>query len=679
MSQNIILNNLNSDAFMRASNINTRLSLLGRELYDNIENLILDENILGKAFNKRNLDKKTIYSSNKYKLNLDELNSDFATVDNVLIEEKHKEILFKGDDNNDNNNIYEEEKNEEIKVIKKEEKKRINADEFFGEIEKNLENNNDTDFYKIVNDNEDNLDNNNKDNNNKDKNNNDDKNNNNKINITVSRPSTLVQDLLFYKKAKKEKRKYEEMGDIFEILSDEEKDKEDEIKSKELQEKEKLEKEKKEKEKQEEEKKKEILKAEHNPIDIIEEAEKYYNLTNESKEDLYPLNTYQLNHGLCLDFLKKIDFKIKSINLDEKNIDNNIEITSLGSDNNNVLYICFNNGKIIKTNSTGELLIQNENYKESISCINAYDMIIVSGDDNGNVVIWNNNNFVYCLNNINGNNDKLICVKIVEYLNNKIKFFISDEKGNFNFIKVNLKKIEEYKIQELEYEYTPVYNILLFPNDPSFIKKDKQSITLILSSPQNIGIYRFNFETKALEKLKVFEYIYGEKGRFQFDISSGWGYPPVSDLKGGGGKSGLDLPVANYRGSISNNIVIGSNDEETSMIVVSYGNVVQLFGFRVSEKGETYFKPIGFIINNRPVLRVCFITNSMIILLSDNFNIKLVNTYDFIPKNYNQKTDTKETKDFLISYEIFNINNNSGIKDDLINFKRNKKVFIIIN
>ena len=78
-NKNDLYNNLGSDAFLRAT-MKTRLSLLGKELYDNIENLILDENILSNAFKKRNLDKKTIYSSNKFKLNLDELNSKFNII-----------------------------------------------------------------------------------------------------------------------------------------------------------------------------------------------------------------------------------------------------------------------------------------------------------------------------------------------------------------------------------------------------------------------------------------------------------------------------------------------------------------------------------------------------------------------------------------------------------------------
>ena len=133
---NSIYSNLDSDAFLKGTSVNSRLSLLGKELYDNIENLILDENILGKAFNKRNLDKKTIYSAYKFKLNLDELNSDSASVENVLIEEKNREILFKGEEDEEEKEKIEEEEKKEVKV-----EKRMNEEELFGDIEKNIDEN----------------------------------------------------------------------------------------------------------------------------------------------------------------------------------------------------------------------------------------------------------------------------------------------------------------------------------------------------------------------------------------------------------------------------------------------------------------------------------------------------------------------------------------------------------
>ena len=669
-NKNDLYNNLGSDAFLRAT-MKTRLSLLGKELYDNIENLILDENILSNAFKKRNLDKKTIYSSNKFKLNLDELNSDSASVENVLIEEKHREILFKGEEDDDNE---ENEKKEEIIVEKKKEKEDFK--DIFGDMDnmENIENKtqkqneknkndntNDTLYYKMVEDNEDNLD----------------KNKNVKPILESSRTSTLVQDISDYnqeyginaflendlnRKYNQKNIKNSGVDELFDdLFSEDEKDKEEINKEKNaIEDKEKLEKEKIEQEKLDQEKKKDILKGEYYPIDIIEEAEKYYNLSNESKEDLYPLNTYQTNHGLCIDFLKYQDPNIQTKIEDD--------ITVIGTDNENYLYICTNKGKIIKKKNRTEFLLQKDTYNDSISCIDVIDSFIVTGDENGNIAIWINNNFNQVLTNVNDN--KIICIKIIEIINSKLKLLYSDIKGNFYFMKVHANKNDDFKIEELEYEFSPIYNILLYPNNSSFIKREKQNVTMILVSPQNLGIFRLNLEKKVLEKLKVIEYLYGEKGKFHFDVSSGLGFPPISDLEE---ERPSTESSATYRtSSIATNIVIGKEEEEISMISVSYGNVLQLLGFRVSDKNEIYYKDIGFIVNDRPIVRNCFLANSMIAFMTDNFNIKIINTYDFVPKTYNPQTDINVTKNFLISYESMDISG-AGLKGDLIDFAVNNK------
>ena len=104
------VNNLTSDAFLKAPTINTRLSLLGRELNDNIDNLVINEKTLGQVFKKDNIKNKTIYTSNKFKINYDDLISDILQSDNILIEEKNRTILFKGEDDDEQLRMIEEEK-----------------------------------------------------------------------------------------------------------------------------------------------------------------------------------------------------------------------------------------------------------------------------------------------------------------------------------------------------------------------------------------------------------------------------------------------------------------------------------------------------------------------------------------------------------------------------------------
>ena len=156
--------------------INSRLSLLGKELYENMENLILGENILGNYFQKRNLDKKTIYSSNKLKLNIDELNSDSTSVEKIFIEEKNKFILFKGTDqeqNQQNENQGETPETQGETIIEKNED---DFDALFDAVEQGV----DADIEKKCKANNDNNDNNG---NNNDINNNKNEINNNKNEI----------------------------------------------------------------------------------------------------------------------------------------------------------------------------------------------------------------------------------------------------------------------------------------------------------------------------------------------------------------------------------------------------------------------------------------------------------------------------------------------------------------
>ena len=111
-------------------------------------------------------------------------------------------------------------------------------------------------------------------------------------------------------------------------------------------------------------------------------------------------------------------------------------------------------------------------------------------------------------------------------------------------------------------------------------------------------------------------YLHGERGKYFFDASIGFGFPPVPDLK-----------KEKFGSEPSKNAILENNVEETSLIAISYGIVIKLYEFNSSINDEKDIKDIGFIVNDRPILRNNFITNSMIFLVNDNFDIKLINTY----------------------------------------------------
>ena len=643
------INNLNSDAFLRASTINTRLSLLGRELNENIDNLVLDEVTLGQVFKKQNLNNKTIYSSNKYKINFDNLVSDEISSNDILLEEKQKTILFKGQDENEQLTIIEEVK-EDVKNNKK--KNQINIyEDVTNDIEKKEQIKTvggTTLFDEIYQE---------KPNSKEEKSNLNDENNNVNIsdNNKFMRASTLFQNIFDFNQElkeindieienlnKKQQKKNNDLrvSNIFSNLIPEEKktnkNKEEDLKT--------INENKKDEEIlekiEEEDKKKDVLKKEYYPIDVIEEAEKYYNLSNESDEDLYPLNTYTMNNGLSIDFINYTEIKL--------NTQASSPITAMGLDDKNNVYLCTKNGKIIKKEKEKEKIISNEKYNKNITCVDIFENIIATGDETGNIILWIDNTINQALVNLT-NKNKILYIKIIE-VNSKIILIFSDDQGNLYLINVNPSKIGEFtKMPLLNNKDMPIYNMIIFPNSKLDIKNEKKYIFIIFVTSQTLELYKLNLKEIDMNKLGMLNYFYGEKGKHQFDISLGYGFPPVSDLKNNVGS------ISARSGSISDNIIIGDDEEKNRMLAVSYGNLIQLYGVRVSENDGIIYKPIGFFLTEKPIIRLFFICNSMLALITDNFYVKLINTYDFIPRIYNPKKDLLPTKNCLISYELLNI------------------------
>ena len=696
------VNAINSDAFLRASTFKTRLSLLGRELNDNIENLVINEKTLGQVFSKQESKNKTIYSSGKYSINFDNLISDSISCDDILIEERQKEILYKGDDGEENLKVIEEEK-EQLNEVEEKKKEKILFDEIENDINKvdkeDVKKNDETDmiFNKIL------LEDKEENNIDKNENNNDGDtipNASENKEIQPMRLSNIFQDVMDYKQEteiqeinnnflkelnakkfihqnndfnKKDENKMH-MSAIFNNILDTPEEKKKKIEEKKSEQNENLnpnskidEKNEIEEEKEDEENKKnKVLKEEYYPIDVIEEAEKYYNLSNDSKEDLYPLNTYQSNNGLIINFINSTDIKIKT--------DNSNTFTVIGVNEEGNMYLCTDNGKIIKkTNDNKEVFIFSSKYRENISCMDIVENTIVTGDTTGNVLIWIDDKINQAVININDKYE-ILCIKLLEVIKgNKLIIVCSDILGDLYYLNASPNKIGECEKNKLKLENfvnMPIYNIISYPNKISDITREKQYILLILASSQKFGIYKLSLESLEIEKIMFFDYFYGEKGKFQFDVSIGCGFPPVKDLKN---KNGSRSFAAERAGSISNSISLGDNDEENSIIAISYGALIKIYGFRLSETSGSMPEFIGYYINERPIVRMFFIFNSMLALITDNLNIKLINTYDFIPKKYEPSKDNKPTKNCFISYELFDIHK-YGIQGEEIENVIEKKI-----
>ena len=671
------INFLSNDAFLRASTANKRLSLLGHEFNNNIDNIIINEKTgetLGKIFKKQSEKVKTIYSSSKYKLNKEYLLSDSLedfTTDSILIEEKKEKdnIIFKGID-------YKEQLKTEIedKINVTEENKSNNKNmigDFLESLDTNEQkpNNQLDDLFGLLDENEDDLL---------------DKKKERKTRETRGtrgtritnnetnefRVSTLFSDICDFNKQDNtiNKRRFKDtifnFNDLGTIDEMEEQNNENN--------EEKINENKDENIEEENDKKKEILKEEYYPIDVIEEAEKNYNINIDSKEDLYPLNTYQKKNGLVIDFIKLTDIDINSQeinNLSAIGIDRGMDQSNRNIYN---IYTSSKFGRIFKISNNNEITILKEKHESRIICIDIFENKLIAGDDCGNIIIWINNDKKNVFTNLN-DQQKILCVKIVEVRDNKLFAFFSDIKGDLYLIKINLEKLVIYKKNRiLSLKDQPIYNILFLPNKKSELKVKKSSVYLFLVTFQNIFIYRFYFKNIDINHLKTFEYFYGEKGKFQFDISIGLGFLPIEELN----KDKIDScnVAAASRGLISDNIIIDNNKYANLCLAVSYGKVIQLFSLNEKKNNEYSYKNIGYFINDNPILRISFIFNSIIAIMTDNFKIKLINTYDFVYQTFDFKTEIKPTKNCLISYKELDVSKCDIVGEEIeISLENNTK------
>lgn len=637
------IDSLSNDALLRASTDNKRLSLLNREFNENINNFILNNKTgetIANILNKKKERINTIYSSSKYKLNMENLLSDSLEdfkVDSLLIEEKKGNIIFQGADYKEKLKENEEKKNNIIEEEKKNKNDTLN--ELFDSLDGNEKKVNSQleEIYGILDETNDVC----LDTKNKGTETREERVVNNEANSF--RVSTLINDICDFNKHDTNKNKMKVKYTIFNVLDtiDELEEQNNEDKPKENVD---------ENIEDENDNKKEVLKEEYYPIDVIEEAEKNYKIKIDSKEDLYPLNTYQKkNNDFIIDFMKSTEINIvsKEINyLSTIGIDR-----GMGQYKINV-YTSSKQGKIFKI-SNNEKASLKDKHDLRIICLDIFDSKVVAGDEGGNLILWVNNNIYKVFSNLN-DSQKILCVKIVEARNNKLIVFFSDIKGDLYLVKINLEKYILYKTEKiLSLKNQPIYNILFLPNEKADVKEKKKSVFLFLASFQNVLLYRFSFKNIEIEELIELNYFYGEKGKFQFDISIGFGFPSITDLNND--KRIAPSCAAASRGSITDSIVINDNEDTNLCLAVSYGNVIQLFKLNIKDNKKIYYRIIGYFINDNPILRISFVFNSIIAIMTDNFNIKLINTYDFVPQVFNNKVELKPTKSCLISYKTLDI------------------------
>ena len=445
------------------------------------------------------------------------------------------------------------------------------------------------------------------------------------------------------------------------------------------------------------------------PIDMINKIEnEYEDLTiNKIKKDtqnidLYPLDTYikenELNVKMFQNDIKSIQYDYIKQNMDIKEIikeEKKDIFTVMTVDKPNqepglfspiFLYICTSKGKIIKillNNKSEEKEIEKSiinSQEDAINCIEVYDKYMVTGHGNGTILIWEDLKIIEKFKNEKVAT-KILYLKLIKLTLKKIELLFSDTVGNVYYLKRAKGLISSSTTTELIYtnEY-PIYKISIFSNERDLKIMKKKKIVITLTSCKGVSILKIRPKPEKQDDIKTYiktniSLPYGKIGEEIFDCDLGFGFPPMSD------KIQRKSLRTSMRESMSDSIIVGQNDLENSMFIVSFGKVIQLFDIKLKKSNKLYMCAIGHYINDKSIIKVSFLTNSFIAIITNDYCLKIVNTFDFEKDGFTVLHEPN--KNGLVSYEIENLNNlkiirqnNVGIIDNVSKTIKNYYIYL---
>ena len=429
-------------------------------------------------------------------------------------------------------------------------------------------------------------------------------------------------------------------------------------------------------ENKDEPKKENILKQyeDLNPIDLVDTLERYYHtfLPSSDKDSLHILSSYKSKTNVKFQLLffdnkenltKTIKEKIKNITCLKIREDKLI----VGDKDGPVTIYSIEKGDELCT-----LIPKEKNmdfYPTSIDTAPNLDYIVV-GYSNGYISLFEGHKyqFIYTIKNIQ--KSKIIVVQFSSLSEKKyFEFLSTDENGQLLKISLTLKLLSKSVEESLIYkDSVPTYAMTQFRP-----LRDKH---IILGAFGNINKIRIYILRPAL--LSFFEidkpgYI-PDDNKIVPDISFGWGCPPLE----------FNDPIENQG--------IEQIRENTIILAVTWNNVINLYSMKII--GEDIVLngdgPISYFVNDTPIVRLGFVSPSIIYFFNEVGMIKIMNTAfttygEYNPKNkecniYNKTALVEEGKivnEFLINIDVSNdINIKKNCYRYFIN-NMNKRIFLL--
>lgn len=410
------------------------------------------------------------------------------------------------------------------------------------------------------------------------------------------------------------------------------------------------------------------------PIDLVDTLERYYHtfLPSSDKDSLHILSSYKSKTNvkfqlLFFDQKKNMTYTLKSkirnitcIKIKDDNL-------LAGDKEGNVILYSIEKGIEIKSFIPQEKVI--DFYPTSIDITPNLDYIVI-GYSNGFISLWDGHKpqLLYTIKNIQ--KSKILVCQFCSISEKKIFEFLStDESGQllkitltFKFLK---KSVQDFLIYK---DSVPTYGMTQFRPI-----RDKPIVLGAFANSNKIRVYILRPILLSFFEIEKPDYIKDDTTLVP-DISFGWGCTPLE-----------------FNDDIENQ-GIEQKRENTIILAVTWYNVITLYSMKI--QGEDIVLngdgPISYFVNDTPIVRLGFVSPSIIYFFNENGMIKIMNTafttYGEYNKdnnesnNYNKTALVDEGKiidEDLISLDI---SNDIQIKKNCYRYfinNMNKRIFLL--
>ena len=393
------------------------------------------------------------------------------------------------------------------------------------------------------------------------------------------------------------------------------------------------------------------------PIDLVDTLERYYHtfLPSSDKESLHILSSYKSKTNVkfqlfSFDFKKNLSYTLKSKIRNITCLKIKEDYLLAGDKDGIVTLYTIEKGIELKSFVPQEKTI--DFYPTSIDITPNLEYIVI-GYSNGYISLWDGQKpqLIYTIKNVQ--KSKILVVQLCSISERKIFEFLStDESGQLLKITLTLKFLKKSVQDLLIYkDSVPTYAMTQFKP-----LKEKQIVLGAFGNINKIRIYILRPVLLSFFEIPKPDFIQDNNMEVP-DISFGWGFAP------------LEFDDNIQQKKLSENL-----RENSIILAVTWSNVITLYSMKIQNddlvlNGDG---PISYFINNAPVVRLGFVSSSIIYFFDEKGTIKIMNTAFTQYGEYNKDNSTNEYNKKALVDEGKIIDSNL-IKVDISNDSKYKK------